>query len=192
MAGSPSKKASNMTPSIPISSPSGSSVFAANRNSDVSPTERFAASQISIPAGAATTAALPSTKIVRSNTDRISIRPICGLRNGGNSIVNALGMPRSTVEESTFVAVKVNSREIPKIPVNIKADKTVFCSPAKSMETIAASIGNRPLQGVRQLVKTESSRSLDESMILQPTTPAALHPRPIQQVSACFPHASQA
>ena len=37
------------------------------------------------------------------------------------------------------------------------------------------------------LVSIAINLSLGESIILEPTTPAALHPNPIHIVSACFP-----
>ena len=39
--------------------------------------------------------------------------------------------------------------------------------------------GKRPLQGTKALVKIEIRRSLGESIILQPITPAALQPNPM-------------
>ena len=63
---------------------------------------------------------------------------------------------------------------------------------AKNMVMSAMSAGNRPLHGMRLLVSTASSRSRSESMMRQPTTPAALQPRPMHIVSACLPHARQA
>ena len=50
-------------------------------------------------------------------------------------------------------------------------------------------VGKRPLQGTRELVRIAISRSLGESMIRQPTTPAALQPKPIAMVRHCFPQA---
>ena len=43
------------------------------------------------------------------------------------------------------------------------------------------------LQGTKLLVKIAIKRSRGESIILQPTTPAALQPKPIHIVNACFP-----
>ena len=43
------------------------------------------------------------------------------------------------------------------------------------------------LQGTKLLVSIAINLSLGESIILVPTTPAALHPNPIHIVSACFP-----
>ena len=54
---------------------------------------------------------------------------------------------------------------------------------------MVSSRGNRPLQGMRLLVRMAMSRSLGESMILHPTTPAALQPRPMAMVRHCCPQA---
>ncbi len=53
------------------------------------------------------------------------------------------------------------------------------------------SIGKRPLQGTKLFVIMAINLSLGgESMILQEITPpAALHPKPIHMVKACFPWA---
>ena len=48
---------------------------------------------------------------------------------------------------------------------------------------------NRPLHGTKELLIIAINRSLGESMIRQPTMPAALHPNPIHIVNACFPQA---
>lgn len=57
------------------------------------------------------------------------------------------------------------------------------------INTIATVIkkGKRPLQGTKLLVKMETNFSRGESIILQPTTPAALQPNPMHMVNACFP-----
>ena len=47
--------------------------------------------------------------------------------------------------------------------------------------------GNLPLQGTKAFVSIAISFSLGESIILHPTTPAALQPNPMHIVSACFP-----
>jgi hypothetical protein len=52
-------------------------------------------------------------------------------------------------------------------------------------------VGKRPLQGTKLLVMMAISRSLGESIILHPVTPAALQPKPMHMVSACFPQAEQ-
>ena len=47
------------------------------------------------------------------------------------------------------------------------------------MVAIAIKNGNLPLHGIKLFVKIEINFSLGESIILQPTTPAALHPSPM-------------
>jgi len=47
--------------------------------------------------------------------------------------------------------------------------------------------GNRPLQGIKLFVRIAIILSLGVSIILQPITPAALQPKPIHVVNACFP-----
>ena len=77
-------------------------------------------------------------------------------------------------------------------PVNISVDSKepvnpVAMLPTKNIEIMEIMVGKRPLQGTKLLVSIAIIRSLGESMILQPTTPAALQPNPIHMVSACFP-----
>ncbi len=43
--------------------------------------------------------------------------------------------------------------------------------------------GNLPLQGTKLLVRMAKRRSLGESIIRQPTMPAALQPKPMHMVS---------
>ena len=64
-------------------------------------------------------------------------------------------------------------------------------APIKNIVITDISMGNLPLQGTKLFVSIASSRSRGESIIRQPTTPAALQPKPIQTVSACFPQALQ-
>ena len=61
--------------------------------------------------------------------------------------------------------------------------------PEKKMVATVIIAGNRPLHGMKLLVRIATSRSLLESMIRVPTTPAALQPRPMHMESACLPHA---
>ena len=78
-------------------------------------------------------------------------------------------------------------------PVSNKADhkerKSPPPVPTKNMARTAINVGNRPLQGTKLLVSIAIIRSLGESIIRQPTIPAALHPNPIHIVKACFPQA---
>lgn len=62
-------------------------------------------------------------------------------------------------------------------------------TPTKNMVMTLMRKGNHPLQGTKLLVRMAMSRSRGESMILHPTTPAALHPNPMHIVSACLPQA---
>ena len=61
--------------------------------------------------------------------------------------------------------------------------------PTKNIVIMAMRVGNRPLQGTKLLVMMAMSRSRGESMIRQPTIPAALQPNPMAIVSACLPQA---
>ena len=52
-------------------------------------------------------------------------------------------------------------------------------------------VGNLPLHGTKLFVTIASNLSRGESIILHPTTPAALHPKPMHIVSDCLPQALQ-
>ena len=193
LAGNPSTNASSSTPSMPISRPSGSSAFAHHASRLAPPMCTFASVHRIIPAGAATAAARPSTNSVRSSTERTITCPTCGARYGGSSSAKADGLPRSTVTLSSHVAPNVS----PTLSTSAAVSSSALTSElppaaAKNMVMSAMSAGNRPLHGMRLLVSTASSRSRSESMMRQPTTPAALQPRPMHIVSACLPHARQA
>ena len=69
----------------------------------------------------------------------------------------------------------------------IRVEPAVTPVAAKNMEIRAIRVGNRPLQGTRLLVKIAIRRSLGESIMRQPVTPAALQPKPMHKVRACFP-----
>ena len=60
-------------------------------------------------------------------------------------------------------------------------------APAIKILAMVIKNGNLPLHGIKAFVRIAISFSLGESIILQPVTPAALHPNPIHIVSACFP-----
>ena len=107
--------------------------------------------------------------------------------------MNEEGTPFKNVFDKNFVATKVII--IPKIIIrlsmtaDISEEKTPDFNPIKNIVKIEISAGNLPLQGTKLLVKIAISRSRGESIILHPTTPAALHPNPIHIVRACFPQA---
>lgn len=73
---------------------------------------------------------------------------------------------------------------IPIIITNITAkvesidDQIPKVVPAINIDAIVIKNGKRPLQGTKLLVSIAINLSLGESIILAPTTPAALHPNP--------------
>ena len=183
LAGKPRINAMRITPSSPMRRAKGSRKSAPMRRSVTSPTVTFARIQITRPAGAATAAERASTKRVRSKIERTRTFPTCGLRKGGSSSVNAEGTPRNRVAERSLVSTRVA-----KIPsrinaVRISADTAVCAKPpmptTKNIPMIAISAGKRPLQGTKLLVRIANSRSRGESMMRQPTIPAALQPKPM-------------
>lgn len=97
------------------------------------------------------------------------------------------GTPLSTVLDKSFVAPKVIAIPRSITPVKSTADiteeKVPPEVPIKNMVSIAMSAGYLPLQGTKLFVSIARSRSLGESMIRHPTTPAALHPKPMHMVS---------
>ncbi|SFR93536.1 hypothetical protein SAMN05661086_02589 [Anaeromicropila populeti] len=143
----------------------------------------FAINQSSNPAGAATTAALPSTNKVRSKMECMSIFPNCGFRKGGSSKVKEEGTPFSNVLDSNK-----DIRNVIIMPSRITKVRSIAESslppgrgrnPIKNMVIIAIIAGKRPLHGIKLLVRMAMSRSRLESIMRQPITPAALHPSPM-------------
>ena len=103
------------------------------------------------------------------------------------------GVPLNNV----FVS-KRDIKKVKNIPIHIKTVSII--APAaefmgdirlnvKKAVIMLISIGNLPLQGTNEFVKIATSLSLFESIIRHPTTPAALQPKPIHIVKACFPQA---
>ena len=60
-------------------------------------------------------------------------------------------------------------------------------NPPMKILAIVIKNGNLPLQGTNAFVSIAINLSRGESMILHPTTPAALQPNPMHMVNACFP-----
>ena len=181
-----------MVPSKPNNFPNGSKKVAQCDNNVASPAVTFAKIQIMNPAGAATITALPKTKMVLSNKDLTITFPICGLLYGGNSNVKEEGTPFNTVLDNNLLIANVSMTPNIMTPVNISVESKepvnpVAMLPTKNMDIMEIIVGKRPLQGTKLLVSIAIIRSLGESMILQPTTPAALQPNHIHMVSACFP-----
>ena len=82
----------------------------------------FAIIQITIPAGAATTIARPSTKSVRSKIERRITFPICGFLYGGSSRVKEDGIPRRIVWDKIFEINNDMRIPIRIIEVSIKVE----------------------------------------------------------------------
>ena len=145
-----------------------------------------------IPAGAATTTALPSTNKVLSSIERTITLQNLGLLYGGSSNMKDEDMPFNIVEESSLDTANVMVMPSTINPVRRRPDISEAAEdiPAvKNMKIIAMSIGKRPLHGTKLLVSIAMSLSRGDSIIRQPVMPHALHPNPIHMVSACFPQA---
>ena len=101
------------------------------------------------------------------------------------------GIPRRTVLDKKRETKRVISIEkiIKRKSISDAeiVDAKEFFVPTKNIVIIEIRRGNRPLQGIRLFVIIAISLSLGESIILHPTTPAALQPKPIHIVNACFP-----
>ena len=70
-------------------------------------------------------------------------------------------------------------------PISSPAAAAELHSPSpvtKNMEIRAISVGRRPLQGMKELVRMAIRRSLGLWMIRQPMTPQALHPSDIHML----------
>ena len=89
------------------------------------------------------------------------------------------GTPFNTVDDRIFEEMNVPSIPSSIMAVSIKAANIEFKKLAefaiKNIEINVISVGNLPLHGTRLLVMIAISLSRGESIILQPTTPAALH-----------------
>lgn len=183
-------KAIKITPSRPRIRANGSKKSAHKDKIVEELTRRFAISHKMSPAGMADATALPKTKAVLSNKERTITLPTCGGRYGGSSRVNADGMPRKSVADRSLETAKVAN--ILKMISNVSNTAEVNpkprpCPDTKNIEIIVISKGNLPLQGTKEFVNIAIICSRGESMIRQPTTPAALHPNPMHIVSACLP-----
>lgn len=87
------------------------------------------------------------------------------------------------------ISVTITPKITTKITANVDQidDHAPKAELAKKIDEIVIKKGKRPLHGTKLLVSIATNLSLGESIILQPTTPAALHPNPIHIVKACFP-----
>ena len=100
------------------------------------------------------------------------------------------GSPLRMVLDSNFdmISVMTTPRTIAHITAAAAAiDLKGPAFAAINMEERAINMGNRPLHGTKLFVMVAISLSRGESIILHAITPAALHPKPIHMVNACFP-----
>ena len=113
--------------------------------------------------------------------------PICGVRYGGNSRTKDDGFPLRSVDDRSFETTRVTITEVTTKTVRISADKSepnADADPMKNIEINAISVGNLPLQGIKEFVRIAISLSLSESIILHPVTPTELQPSPMHMRSA--------
>ena len=185
-AGIPKIKAVKIYPSNPINFANGFKKFAIiiNKLSPFIPT--FANIQITSPAGAATTIALPKTNNVLSKIERTNIFANCGFLYGGNSNTIDDGIPFNIVFDKILDIINV--KHIPNIITMITAivdnieDRILFppaYAPAIKIVAIDIKNGNLPLHGTKLFVNIAINLSLGESIILHPVTPQALQPNPM-------------
>ena len=103
------------------------------------------------------------------------------------------GTPFSKVFDNSLERIRVMKIPSKITPVSKNAERRVpvnpLMLPIKNIVIKEIRVGNLPLQGTKLLVRIAISRSLGESMIRQPMTPAALQPNPIHIHRLCLPHA---
>ena len=186
-------KAKSITPSSPSKSAKGSRKLVHIVSIDEVSIYTLDNIYIMIPAGMATTIALPNTYKVLSNILLIITFKYCGLRYGGSSNINDDGIPFKIVLDNILDINKVINTE--KHITNTNSNELsneevkVLFNPTKNMVIIAIIIGNLPLHGTKELVRIAINLSLFESIIRHPVTPTALQPNPIHIVRACLPQA---
>src|SRR5699024_2295094 len=98
--------------------------------------------------------------------------------------------PYSSVPESSLVAIIDAPKAIITTAVSIAAPFDTEPD-VKKMVITSISMGNLPLHGMNPLVIIAMSLTLRASIILNPTTPAALHPSHLHMVRACLPQVLQ-
>ena len=102
------------------------------------------------------------------------------------------GTPFNKVPDNILEVRKAIKNPRSRTDVRRKASHKAFrkgleVSSAKKSVKMARIVGKRPLHGTKELVSMAIRRSLGESIIRHPVTPAALHPSPINMVRHCFP-----
>ena len=184
-AGNPRINASSMTPPRP-------NVFAnGSKNKDICfITDKpfmliFESIHISSPIGADMITARANIWSVLSNMERIITLPILGFLKGGISSMNDDGNPFNIVFDSIFDTIKVMIIDKIINPVNSNVEEMLDV--AKKIVINVIIVGNFPLHGTKEFVNIAINLSLLVSIILEPTTPHELQPKPIHIVKDCFP-----
>ena len=107
--------------------------------------------------------------------------------------MNGEGFPLRNVSDKSFVRKNVAPTPRTTTPSKRAAERVEFiippAVPTKKRVIRVIIAGNLPLQGISALVNTARFLSLLDAIILQPTTPTALQPRPILIHNACLPQA---
>ena len=106
------------------------------------------------------------------------MRSTPGRRYGGSSSVNADASPRRTVRESALETSSVNSTPMRTMASTAPAaametNTPENCAPTKIVAS-TISVGKRPLQGMKLLVRMAMSRSRGESMTRVAMTPGGV------------------
>lgn len=142
-------KAKSITPSSPSKSAKGSRKLVHIVSIDEVSIYTLDNIYIMIPAGMATTIALPNTYKVLSNILLIITFKYCGLRYGGSSNINDDGIPFNIVFDSIFEIIRLAN--IPKIitatTISVdKIDAPIPCIvPAINIVDIVIKNGNLPI-----------------------------------------------
>ena len=114
-----------------------------------------------------------------------------GRRYGGSSSVKADASPRRIVRDSTHdtTSVKIAPRTTMASTEPAATSEATAGGNAAATNTVDSmiSVGKRPLQGTKLLVRMATSRSRGESITRVAMMPAALQPKPMAIDSACLP-----
>ena len=114
-----------------------------------------------------------------------------GFLYGGSSSIKEVELPFNNVLDNILEInnVKIIPSKIANTTakVEIILDLNPVYAPAIKIVDIAIKKGYLPLHGTNEFVIAEIILSCGVSIILVPTTPAALQPKPIHIVIICFP-----
>ena len=108
--------------------------------------------------------------------DGVTCVLFCGFSMGAVPFLRTSAVPCMWLNRPISVSILV------RVPMGLCVD--AFSRGDVSLKSNGA---KRPLQGTKLLVTVAMSRSRGDSMMRQPTTPHALHPKPIAMVRDCLP-----